>query len=385
MRRMWLIYAAESADIMTYIHQHDNWPDFRWNAEQLGSKLAAVRHRQGRLIGRMESLGFSLREEAILQTLTEDVIQSSEIEGEHLDREQVRSSIARRLGIDVAGLVASDRNVEGVVEMMLDATQRFAEPLTADRLFGWHAALFPTGRSGMAKIAVGQWRDDASGPMQVVSGPIGRERVHFEAPAADRLENEMARFLAWFEAKSATDPVLKAALAHLWFVTIHPFDDGNGRIARAIADMALARSEGSAQRFYSMSSQILAERGDYYDMLEATQKGGLDVTPWLIWFLNCLDRAFDGTERILASVFRKANFWEAHAATPMNDRQRAMINRLLAGFEGKLTTSKWAKIAKCSQDTALRDVEELVRRGVLARGEGGGRSTHYVLVMERAC
>ena len=322
--------------------------------------------------------GASVRQ--VLETLTEDVIQSSEIEGEHLDREQVRSSIARRLGMDVAGLVASDRNVEGVVEMMLDATQRYAEPLSTERLFGWHAALFPTGRSGMTRIAVGQWRDDAGGPMQVVSGPIGRERVHYEAPTADRLDGEMARFLAWFEGESATDPVLKAAIAHLWFVTIHPFDDGNGRIARAIADMALARSEGSAQRFYSMSAQIRTERRDYYAILETTQKGDLDITLWLTWFLDCLDRAFDGTERILASVFRKASFWEAHAATPMNDRQRAMVNRLLTGFEGRLTTSKWAKIAKCSQDTALRDIDELVRHSVLAKGDEGGRSTNYVLV-----
>ena len=364
---------------MSYIHQRDDWPDFRWNDAQLAARLAAVRHRQGRLIGRMEAIGFSLREEAVLQTLTEDVIQSSEIEGEHLDREQVRSSIARRLGMDVAGLVPSDRNIEGVVEMMLDATQRYAEPLTDERLFGWHAALFPTGRSGMTRITVGNWRDDASGPMQVVSGPIGRERVHYEAPPADRLDGEMGGFLAWFEGENATDPVLKAALAHLWFVTIHPFDDGNGRIARAIADMALARSEGSAQRFYSMSAQIRAERRAYYDILELTQKGDLDITPWLTWFLDCLDRAFDGTEQILASVFRKASFWETHAVTPMNDRQRAMANRLLTGFEGKLTTSKWAKIAKCSQDTALRDIEELVRHGVLVKGEGGGRSTNYVM------
>ncbi|WP_079636766.1 Fic family protein [Sphingopyxis flava] len=364
---------------MPYVHERNDWPEFRWDDALLAAKLAAVRHRQGRLIGRMEAIGFSLREEAMLQTLTEDVIQSSEIEGEHLDREQVRSSIARRLGMDVAGLVPSERDVEGVVEMMLDATQRYAEPLTDERLFGWHAALFPTGRSGMARIAVGQWRGDAAGPMQVVSGPIGREKVHYKAPAADRLTGEMSRFLAWVEGGNAIDPVLKAAIAHLWFVTIHPFDDGNGRIARAIADMALARSEGSAQRFYSMSAQIRAERGAYYDILEATQKGDLDITPWLAWFLDCLDRAFDGTEQILASVFRKASFWEAHAATAMNARQLAMVNRLLTGFEGKLTTSKWAKIAKCSQDTALRDIEELIRSGVLVKGEGGGRSTNYVM------
>ena len=357
---------------MTYTHRRDGWPDLRWSDAQLASRLASVRHRQGRLIGRMESLGFSLREEAILQTLTEDVIQSSEIEGEHLDRGRVRSSIARRLGMDVAGLVPSDRNVEGVVEMMLDATQRFAEALSTDRLFGWHAALLPTGRSGMARIAVGKWLDDASGPMQVVSGPIGREPVHFEAPSADRLDDEMTRFLAWFEAGSSIDPVLKAAIAHLWFVTIHPFDDGNGRIARAIADMALARSEGSAQRFCSMSAQIRAERNAYYDNLESTQKGNLDITSWVAWFLDCPDRAFDGTERILASVFRRASFWEAYAATPMSDRQRAMANRLLTGFEGKLNTSKWAKVAKRSQDTALRDIDELVRHGVLTKGDEGG-------------
>ncbi len=383
MQRIAATSTATNAEIMIYIYQQDDWPNFRWGDTQLANRLASVRHRQGRLIGRMEAIGFSLREEAVLQTLTEDVIQSSEIEGEHLDREQVRSSIARRLGMEVAGLVPSDRNVEGVVEMMLDATQRYTQPLSEDRLFGWHAALFPTGRSGMAKIAVGKWRDDASGPMQVVSGAIGRERVHFEATAAPALKTEMRRFLEWLEAEGGIDPVLKAAIAHLWFVTIHPFDDGNGRIARAIADMALARSEESAQRFYSMSAQIRTERRTYYDILESTQKGDLDITPWLSWFLDCLNRAFDSTETILASVFRKARFWETYATVNMNDRQRAMVNRLLIGFEGNLTTSKWAKIAKCSQDTALRDIDELIRHGVLAKGEGGGRSTNYVLVDQR--
>ena len=327
----------------------------------------------------MEALGFALRTEASLVTLTEDVVKSSEIEGERLDRDQVRSSIARRLGIDIGALTPAERDVEGVVEMMLDATQRYAEPLTAERLFGWHAALFPTGRSGMHRIIVGAWRDDRTGPMQVVSGPVGRERVHYEAPSADRLAREMGTFVDWFNHEVSLDPVLKAGVAHLWFVTIHPFDDGNGRIARAIADMALARSERSVQRFYSMSAQIRAEREGYYDILEATQKGELDVTRWLEWFLRCLGRAIDGAETTLATVMAKARFWEARAGQSFNERQRLVLNRLLDGFEGKLSSSKWAALAKCSQDTALRDIDDLVRRGVLARGAGGGRSTSYFL------
>ena len=366
----------------SYIHELKDWPRFRWDADRLAAPLAAVRHRQGRLVGRMEALGFASRAEAVLETLTADVVTSSEIEGAHLDAGQVRSSIARRLGMDIGGLAPADRAVEGVVEMMLDATQNHAAPLTAERLFGWHAALFPTGRSGLAPITVGAWRTDATGPMQVVSGPIGRERVHFEAPAAARLDAEMAAFLAWFEAPGDTDPVLAAAVAHLWFVTVHPFDDGNGRIARAIADMALARSEGSPQRFYSMSARILAEREAYYAMLERTQKAGLDVTGWMAWFLACLDRAFDGAEGTLGKVLGKARFWEAHGGAAFNPRQRAMLNRLLDGFEGKLTSSKWARMCKCSQDTALRDIDELMRRGVLRREPGGGRSTSYGLVGE---
>lgn len=365
---------------MTYIHELQDWPDFRWRDEELAALLGDVRHRQGRLLGRMEALGFGLQQEAVLHTLTEDVLKSSEIEGEQLDKDQVRSSVARRLGLDIAGLVPADRNVEGVVEMMLDATQRFDEPLTAERLFGWHAALFPTGRSGMTKIAVGAWRDDATGPMQVVSGPYGRERVHYEAPPADAVDAHMAAFLAWFEATQAIDPVLKAGIAHLWFVTIHPFDDGNGRIARAVADMALARSEGSRRRFYSMSAQIRAERAAYYRMLETAQKGTLDITGWLAWFLECLNRAFGGADAILGSVLRKAQFWDRHAGTILNDRQRDMLNRLLGDFEGKLTSSKWAKIAKTSQDTASRDIIDLVEKGILARDEAGGRSTSYSLV-----
>jgi Fic family protein len=362
-----------------YIHQLEGWPEFRWDEAALAPKLAEVRHRQGRLIGRMEALGFNLRAEAVLATLTEDVLKSSEIEGEILDREQVRSSIARRLGMDIGALEPADRSVEGVVEMMLDATQKYRTALTEERLFAWHAALFPTGRSGMTKIIVGAWRDDAKGPMQVVSGPIGKERVHYEAPEAARVPPEMAGFLTWFEQERALDPVLKAGLAHLWFVTIHPFDDGNGRIARAIADMALARSEQSPQRFYSMSAQIRTERKTYYDVLEATQKAELDVTVWLNWFLACLERAIEGAEATLSNVMAKARFWERIKDQPINERQRAMINRLLDGFEGKLTSSKWAALTKSSQDTALRDITDLIERGILERDPGGGRSTSYSL------
>jgi len=364
----------------TYFHELKGWPDFRWDQKGLTKQLSAVRHRQGRLFGRMETLGFELRAEALLETLTEDVVKSSEIEGEVLDKGQVRSSIARRLGMDVAGAGEADRNVEGVVEMMLDATQNFARPLDAPRLFGWHAALFPTAHSGMTRITVGAWRPSTVDPMQVVSGAYGRQRVHYEAPVAARLEAEMGRFLDWFNDDDQLDPVLKAAIAHLWFVTIHPFEDGNGRIARAIADMALARSEGSSQRFYSMSARIRVERKAYYDVLEATQKGDLDITGWLIWFLGCLERAFDGAEVILATALAKAKFWDALAGQPLNDRQRKVLNRLLDGFEGRLTSSKWATLAKTSPDTALRDITDLVDRRILLKEPGGGRSTSYALV-----
>jgi Fic family protein len=327
----------------------------------------------------MEALGFNLRQEAILQTLTADVLKSSEIEGEKLDPEQVRSSIARRLGMDIGALKPADRNVEGIVEMMLDATRHYGQPLTADRLFSWHASLFPTGRSGMTKIRVGAWRDDSIGPMEVVSGPVGKERVHFQAPPAPRLDGEMQAFLDWFNTSADIDPVLKAGLAHLWFVTIHPFDDGNGRIARVIADLALARSENSPQRFYSMSAQIQHERGAYFDILEATQKGTLDITPWMGWFLGCLGRAIDGAQTTLGVVLAKARFWESLQGVVLNERQRLVLNRLLDGFEGKLTTTKYAKLAKCSQDTALRDILSLVERGILVRNPEGGRSTSYAL------
>jgi Fic family protein len=363
----------------TYIHELKEWPSFRWDEGMLVQRLAPVRHRQGRLVGRMEALGFDLRAEAVLATLTEDVLKSSEIEGEILDKDQVRSSIAQRLGMDIGALTQADRHVEGVVEMMLDATQNYQAPLTDERLFAWHAALFPTGRSGMTKIIVGAWRDDSSGPMQVVSGPIGRERVHYEAPKAPRLNSEMAAFLKWFDVVTSHDPVLRAALAHLWFATIHPFDDGNGRIARAIADMALARSEQSPQRFYSMSAQIRLERKTYYDVLEATQKDDLDVTAWLEWFLECLDRAIEGAEQTLAGVIQKARLWERVKDHPLNERQSRVINRLLDGFEGKLTSSKWAALTKSSPDTALRDINDLITRGILIRKPGGGRNTSYAL------
>ena len=329
----------------------------------------------------MESLGFELRQEALLDTLTEDVLKTSEIEGEKLDAAQVRSSVARHLGMDIAGLTPADRAVDGIVEMMLDATGHYDEALTAERLFGWHAALFPTGRSGMRSILVGRWRDDSTGPMQVVSGPVGREHVHFEAPSARRIGDEMRAFLDWFNGATETDWLLKAGIAHLWFVTLHPFDDGNGRIARAIADMALARSERSAQRFYSMSAQIRRERNDYYEVLESTQNGTLDITSWLDWFLGCLGHAIEGAQTTLATVLTKAHFWDEVGSATVNERQRLLLNLLLEGFEGKLTTSKWAKMAKCSPDTALRDIQALVDRGILVRGREGGRSTSYYLVM----
>lgn len=365
-----------------YLWKRHDWPSLTWNDQDLSTPLAAVSRQQGRLLGRMEALGFHLRDEAHLRTLTEDVVKSSEIEGEELDRDQVRSSIARRLGLDIGGLVATDRDVDGVVEMMLDATGRFDTPLTEERLCAWHASLFPTGRSGMRRIVAGKWRDDRDGPMQVVSGPVGRERVHYEAPPAARLPEEMTKFLNWFENPGDSDPLLTAGLAHLWFVTIHPFADGNGRIARAIADMALSRSESSRRRFYSMSAQIRRERDDYYAVLASTQKGDVDVTRWQKWFLSCMLRAIEGSHDTLRSVLRKARFWERFATEPLNRRQITILNRLLNGIEGKLTTSKWAKMAKCSQDTAYRDILDLVRRGALHKDPGGGRSTSYSLAPE---
>ncbi len=361
---------------MPYIWEQENWPNLTWNTERLSSLLARASREQGRLLGKMEGLGFDLRSEAHLCTLTDDVMKSSEIEGENLPHNQVRSSIARRLGMDISGLVPASRDVEGVVEMMTDATQNYATRLDRDRLFAWHAALFPTGRSGMSQIDVGTWRKHA---MEVVSGPIGKEKVHYEAPPADRLDKEMDTFLKWFEKTSEMDPLLATGLAHFWFVTIHPFDDGNGRIARAIADMSLARAEQSPQRFYSMSAQILSERNDYYDMLGLSQRGTTDITTWQEWFLNCLMRAIDGADASIGTVLQKARFWQRFAEESLNDRQIKILNKLLDGFEGKLTSTKWAKLAKCSQDTALRDITDLVDRGALQKDPGGGRSTSYSL------
>ncbi|MFH0922164.1 MAG: Fic family protein [Fibrobacterota bacterium] len=363
-----------------YIHQQAGWPSFLWEQDALARPLADVRHRQGRLLGRMEALGFELQSEATLQTLTMDVLKSSEIEGELLNRDQVRSSIARRLGMDVAGLVPSDRNVDGIVEMMVDATRNYNVALTRERLFGWHSALFPTARSGLRKITVGTWRNNPDDdPMQVLSGPMGREKVHFEAPRSGILNSEMKKYLTWFNNEKKLDPATKAAIAHLWFVTLHPFEDGNGRIARAITDMLLAVSDGTRQRFYSMSAQIRKERNDYYSILETTQRGSLDITSWLMWFLGCLDRAFTSTEEILSLVLKKAKFWETHAKTMFNDRQISVLNRLLDGFDGKLSTSKWATMTKCSQDTALRDIQDLIHKDVLKQEPSGGRSTRYFL------
>jgi Fic family protein len=381
MRRIASIITAKDAVIMsTYLYELADWPQFSWESDALEFLLADIRFRQGQLIGRMVSLGFPLQEEAAFLTLTEDVLKTSAIEGEHLDQAEVRSSIARRLGIDIGDSRPANREVDGIVEVLLDAVLNHDQPLTVERLFRWHAALFPTGRSGFTRITTGAWR---SGPMQVVSNPygFGQEQVHFEAPPPDRLDAEMSTFLDWFNASSDLDLVLKSAIAHLWFVTIHPFDDGNGRIARAISDLTLARSEQSSLRFYSMSSQIQRERAAYYMILEQTQKGTLDITDWLTWYLDCLGRAIDASATTFEAVLAKSRFWNSLRNVPLNDRQRLMLNRLIDGFEGKLTTGKWAKIARTSQDTALRDITDLVERGILTRDEPGGRSTSYSLTL----
>ncbi|MGD1896257.1 MAG: Fic family protein [Phormidesmis sp.] len=364
---------------MTWIHQATDWPTFRWDSAALTQKLADVRYRQGHLLGRMEALGFELRTEASIDTLTTEVVKSSAIEGEMLNSNEVRSSIARRLGVDIGGSVVVGRDVEGVVEVMMDATKNYAQPLTKERLFSWHAALFPTGRSGMRSITVGSWRPESVGPMQVVSGPIGKEWVHFEAPEAQRLEAEMSNFLAWFESPASVDPFVKAAIAHLWFITIHPFEDGNGRIARTIADMALARADDLPERFYSMSAQIEIERKEYYNNLERQQRGSTEITGWISWFIDCLGRAINASEETLSTVLYKAALWEIANQQPVNDRQRRILNRMLDGFKGYMNTSKYAKLAKCSTDTALRDIRNLLNRGLLVRNAAGGRSTSYRL------
>ncbi|ASS49352.1 MAG: cell filamentation protein Fic [Candidatus Fluviicola riflensis] len=364
---------------MSFIYQLRAWPEFEIDFEQIGETLERVTRKQGALVGKLRAAGFPLQEETLLHVLTSDLIKSSEIEGELLATDEVRSSIARKLGMEIGGLIPSDRHVDGLVEMLLDATQKCDEPLTKERLFGWHSTLFPTGYSGTISIKTGEWRDDRDGPMQVVSGALGRERVHFKAPDAAYVSDEMERFLQWFNASSRMAPVIKAAIAHFWFVTIHPFDDGNGRIARAIADMLLTRSEGMNQRYYSMSAQIRKERNAYYSILEKSQRGDLDITPWIEWFLNCLYAALEDSEAGLETTFQKSNFWEINRHVSMNERQTAMVNRLLDGFVGKLTSSKWAKICKCSPDTALRDINDLIAKEVLVKDQSGGRSTAYLL------
>jgi len=363
-----------------YIYQHSDWPNFNWDSKGIIVLLAQVRHLQGKLIGKMEALGFKLRNEAVLETLTLEVIKSSEIEGQILNLDQVRSSIARRLGMDIPGLVPADRNVDGIVEMMLDATQNFNKSMTVDRLFGWHSALFPSGRSGMYKIIIGKWRDDSTGPMQVVSGAMGKEKIHYQAPPVNQLGKEMEVFFEWFNHEQNTDLVLKAGIAHLWFVTLHPFEDGNGRISRAISDMLPARSDEQSYRFYSMSTQIRKERNSYYDMLEKTQRGTLDITNWLEWFLNCLLHAIENSDTLLEKVIFKHFFWVKHAKSIINERQRKILNLLLDGFDGQVNTTKWAKTGKCSQDTALRDIQDLIDKGIMAKCESGGRSTNYELI-----
>ena len=364
-----------------YIHEKDNWTHFTWNEKIVSKELAETRNLQGRLLGKMESLGFDLQNEAVLNTLTLEIVKSSEIEGKILDSEQVRYSIARRLGIELAGAIPSERHIDGIVEMMLDATQRYTKPLSKERLFGWHAALFPNGYSGMYKITVADWRKDTTEPMQIVSGAMGKEKVHFEAPHSERIELEIKQLISWIENENNIDPVLKSAIAHLWFVTIHPFEDGNGRITRAITEMLLARSDNTVKRYYSMSAQIRIERKQYYDILEKTQKKSSDITEWIIWFLRCLRNSFESTTELLSKVLVKAEFWNIHSKTILNERQHTMLNKLLDNFEGKLTTSKWAKICNCSQDTALRDIQDLIDKEILQKKASGGRSTNYELKM----
>jgi Fic family protein len=363
-----------------YIYQQTDWPKFKWDSKSVILPLAAVRHLQGKMVGKMKALGFKLINEAALEILTTEVIKSSEIEGQILNLDQVRSSIARRLGIEISGLVPSDRNVDGVVDMMLDATRNYNKSITADRLFGWHSALFPSGRSGMYKIIVGSWRNDSTGPMQVVSGAMGKEKVHYQAPPAGAVRKEMKEFISWFNKKPEEDLIIKSAISHLWFVTIHPFEDGNGRIARALSEMLLTRSDHSSQRFYSMSSQIRSEKKGYYNILEKTQKGTLNITEWLVWYLKCLEDALKSSDIILSKVLNKHTFWTKYASEILNSRQILLINKLLDDFTGQLTTSKWAKIAKCSQDTALRDIQYLLNKKILLRNPSGGRSTNYALI-----
>jgi len=363
-----------------YIYQRQGWPKFTWDSNLIESKIGNVRNSQGRLVGKMNAVGFNLRNEASLTTLTNEIVKSHEIEGEILNTQEVRSSIAVRLGIETVGLVQPSRSIDGIVEMMLDATQNYNHPLTKDRLCGWHNCLFPTGRSGMYKILVGNWRDDSLGPMRVISGQMGKEKIHFQAPDAEIIEREMNLFLEWINSEEAMDSVIKAGIAHFWFITLHPFDDGNGRIARAITELLLCRSDNLSQRFYSMSSQILRERKGYYEILESSQKGKLDITTWLNWFLNALQNSIKLSEETLDKILTKHKFWNYHVQVDFNERQKKVLNKLFDGFEGKLTSSKWAKLNKCSRFTALRDIQDLEDKGILKKMMGGGRNTNYELI-----
>jgi len=363
-----------------FIYQKQNWPKFKWDNEYLLPRIGKVRNEQGKILGFMQSIGFELRIEASFETLILDILKSNEIEGELLNKDEVRSSLARRLGMDLIGLIPSTRNIDGVVDMMVDAIENNKETISEDRLFGWHSSLFPSGRSGMFKILSGRYREDSTGPMQVVSGALGKEKIHFQAPASDIVKSEMDVFIKWFNGVNHHDPVLKAGIAHLWFLTIHPFEDGNGRIARALTDLLLSRSDGVVQRYYSLSAQILKERKGYYEILEKTQKGTLDITLWLDWFIDCLLKSLESSSEILSKVIAKARFWNKHAMETFNDRQKVMLNKLMDEFFGKLTTKKWAKITKCSVDTALRDIQDLISKGILRKENAGGRSTNYVLI-----
>lgn len=370
---------------MRYIHQLPDWPRFRWDHAKLMPLLATARHQQGMLLGAMKTLGFSFSARANLENLAAEVVKSSAIEGTIFDPDAVRSSIARKLGMPCEKDMPTSRAVEGAVDVLLDATRNFEVPLTAERLLSWQAALFPTGRSGLQKILVGAWRTPEMDPMRVISGPISREhirrkQIHFEAPPAERLSHEVAEFLRWFEATDEIDLVVRAGIAHFWFVTIHPFEDGNGRVSRAIADLALARAEGSALRFYSMSTQIEQEKRDYYDALEKAQKGSLDITGWLEWFLGCFERAVASALREVERVLRKSARWEkiSQRVEP-NERQRKVLNALLDAGEEEFSTSRYAKIAGVSLDTALRDIKELLRAEVVFVGSARGRSTNYRL------
>lgn len=382
MRRIIAIFTAKYTENMKsiYIWQQTDWPDFTWDDAKLSYKLGRVRGLQGRLVGRMSALGFDLKNSAMLDALTADITKSSEIEGEILNVDQVRSSVARHLGIEIEGLPEADRYIDGVVQVMIDATQNYMQPLTAERFFNWHAALFPTGRSGVYKITVADWRQGAE-PMQVISGAMGKEKIHYQAPDSDHVPYQMKLFLEWVNGNQKIDPVLKAAIAHLWFVTIHPFDDGNGRISRTITDLFLARADEMPHRFYSMSAEIRKQRKRYYEMLEKTQKGSLDITNWLEWFLDCLEAALLDTEKSISTILQKAAFWDKYRLVSMNERQIKMVNLFWDGFDGKLTSSKWAKITKCSPDTALRDIQDLITKGVFRKTDEGGRSTNYEWVL----